>query len=961
MAHARLATVLRHVQRIAGPPERAQTDAQLLERFLAGRDEAAFGALVERHGRMVLGVCRHVLRQRQDAEDAFQATFLVLARRAASIRKGSALASWLYGVAYRIASNSRRQANKRRLREQKASRTTRTEPDLEVAWRELQAVLAEEVGRLPEKYRAPFVFCCLEGKSKAEAAQLLGWKDGTLSGRLAEARKRLQQRLARRGLTLAAALCVGALGATDAAAVPVALAETTTRAAAAGLVPAPVAALVEGATRTMFVSKAKLATLALLALGLVAAAAGWRSHQGTAAPPDHEAQAVAKAGSPAPEKAPPDAGDKVTVSGRVLAPDGKPVAGAEVGLDVPDWGETEKAERVVRATSGPDGRFRFTAERSALPRNTSLVAVAKGYGPDWVDAAALGKGEVTLRLVKDVPIAGRILTLEGHPVVGAAVRVLRLEAPPEGDLTPTLKEWNPDSNRPSNLLGKHLPRPAWAGIAAATTDAEGRFRLTGVGGERMAVLKVEGPTIAHKVLHVLMRPGLDVKELMRPDPEKMRPGMGRPTLPTVYGPTFVHLAKPTRPIVGVVRDKVTGKPLAGVHMVGMGAGTWWEDFVTAATDAEGRYRLVGLPKGPRYNVRAAGMPRDYLPAEKSLADSEGVAPLTQDFGLVRGVRVRGRVTDKTTGKPARAALWYFPLADNKYFADLPGNDFYKNGIMGLRTDKDGSYSLLALPGSGMIKFRAEVEGDDPYTMATLAPAHRKRAYSTNLNDGMGESFLAAGGTIESLLDVNAYRLIEPEPGSGPVTADVQFDRGLTQTCKVVGPDGKPLQGATVLGLLAFGGSATLKDDSCTALALNPDRPRTVVLVHPGRKLAGSAVVSGKEPGPVTVRLQPWATLKGRLLDEDGKPLAGAQVRLSYAGYPTVWVPGLDVMKPHADVKTTATGTFQVECVLPGMEFGLVFVKAGKFRDIGVLYQKLSLPPSGSKDLGDIPSKVYGME
>jgi RNA polymerase sigma factor (sigma-70 family) len=969
MAAARLATVLRHIRGLAGAPAGPEpTDAQLLQCFLADRDEAAFRALVERHGRMVLGLCRRVLPQRQDAEDAFQATFLVLATKAASIRKGTALPSWLYGVAYRVARNSRRQATRRRLHERRAGKAEQAEPNLEVAWHELQAVLAEEVGRLPEKYRAVFVLCCLEGHSKREAAQRLGWKEGTASARLAEARKRLQQRLARRGLTPMLALCAGALEAPDATAVAPALAQATVRAAlgvaartaTAGLVPARVAALVDGVTRTMFASKAKLLALLVLALGVLAAAMGIRYRQGFAAAPPAEAAAPAEAPKPAaPNKQPADTRDQVTVRGRVLDPNGRPLAGAELILAPPSRGVTDNAVRVVRATSGADGAFHFTVGRAELPEHTVLLAAAPGYGPDWVDAATLGKGDATLHLARDVPMSGRILGLEGRPVKGVTVRVLRLEAPAEGDLTPVLKAWNPASNRPSSRLSKLLHRPLWAGIAPARTDAAGRFRITGLGGERMAVLSVEGPTIAHKVLHVLLRPGLDVKALTRPGPEATRPGMRRPTPLTVYGPTFDHLATPTRPIVGIVRDRLTGRPLAGVAVAGSGAGGWSEDLVTTVTDAHGRYRLVGLPKGPTYHVRAAALNNDCLPAETRVKDDTGLGPLTQDFALVRGVRVRGRVTDRATGKPVRAALWYAPLDDKKYLARLPADDFYKHSILGLRTDTDGNYSLLALPGRGLITFRAEVGGPNPYVQAVLDPRHRKRAYSTDPQDGMGESFLAAGGRLASLLGHNAYALIEPTPGSGPVTVDVQLDAGKTQTCRMVGPNGKPLAGATVAGLEGFGGTTTLKGATFTALALNPARPRTVAAIHPGRKLAGSVVLGGNEPGPVTVRLRPWATLKGRLLDDEGKPLAGAQVRLCYAEYPTVWLPGLDVMKTYADVRTNAAGAFEVGCVFGAKEFALVFAKGGQYRDIGGRYRKLSLAPGATQDLGDIASKGDG--
>jgi len=232
MAGTRRNGVLRHIHRLVGSPNgHGWSDAQLLQCFLANRDEQAFTVLVERHGRMVLSVCRHVLHQAQDAEDAFQATFLVLAQSAAKIRHDTSLASWLYGVAYRTALKARTQMSKRPLHESKAGKMGHTEPELELAWQELQAVLAEEVNGLSEEHRAPFVLCCLEGLSKSDAARQLGWKEGTLSGRLTETRKLLQQRLSRRGLTLATALCAGAWDTNATAGVPDAIIHATIQAA----------------------------------------------------------------------------------------------------------------------------------------------------------------------------------------------------------------------------------------------------------------------------------------------------------------------------------------------------------------------------------------------------------------------------------------------------------------------------------------------------------------------------------------------------------------------------------------------------------------------------------------------------------------------------------------------------------------------------------------------------------
>src|SRR5438874_579973 len=185
------------------------TDGQLLESFVARRDEAAFEALVRRHGPMVLGVCRGVLRNAHDAEDAFQATFLVLVRKAASLRRREAVGNWLYGVAYRTALQARTTAARRRLKEaQMRSPESQDSAAAGVVRLELQALLDRELSRLPQKYQAPIVLCDLLGKTKREAAADLGCPEGTVSSRLARGRELLRRRLARQGLASAGSLAL---------------------------------------------------------------------------------------------------------------------------------------------------------------------------------------------------------------------------------------------------------------------------------------------------------------------------------------------------------------------------------------------------------------------------------------------------------------------------------------------------------------------------------------------------------------------------------------------------------------------------------------------------------------------------------------------------------------------------------------------------------------------------------
>lgn len=190
-----------------GPPE---TDADLLRRFVATRDDEAFASLVKRYGRLVWAVCRHLTRSDVEADDAFQATFLVLVRNAASVKDAAKLSAWLHGVAYKVCGKSRLSAKRRSAREQATATRERlghAVPDS--AWDRALAAVHEEVAGLPDTLRVPFVLCCLEGKGQTEAAEQLGWKLGTLSGRLTRAKNAVLDRLSARGMTLGVLATVG--------------------------------------------------------------------------------------------------------------------------------------------------------------------------------------------------------------------------------------------------------------------------------------------------------------------------------------------------------------------------------------------------------------------------------------------------------------------------------------------------------------------------------------------------------------------------------------------------------------------------------------------------------------------------------------------------------------------------------------------------------------------------------
>jgi RNA polymerase sigma factor (sigma-70 family) len=948
MATAQLGTLLRHIHTMAaGPSASLRTDRQLLDDFAARGDESAFTALVARHGPMVLRAVRRVLRHEQDAEDAFQATFLVLARSAGSIRRREAVASWLHGVAYRTAMKARRGAARRRGHEARLrGRVPEAAPG--PSWDEVQGVLDEEVRRLPEPFRAAFTLCVLEGKSGPEAAAELGVKEGTVASRLGRARQQLRQRLARRGIKLSALLAALTVAeGAGRAAVPARLAEATVRSGllvavggpTARDIPSHVAALAAQVTGAMLRKKARIATVVLLAAGLLAAGAGALTHQALAArgpkgPPPATPQPASKEAA---KPAGPGEKDALVYAGRVLGPGGRPVAGARLYLT----GIPLQAPPSESATTGDNGRFRFTVPKAKVGDYWTVVtATAAGHGPGWVEVLAGARREgLSLRLVKDdVPITGQIVDLEGKPVPGATLRVQRIEAAPGEDLGPWIEAVQHKQGPSWKLDTQYLGRSTGALTPQVTTDAAGRFRLTGIGRERLVTAQLEGPGLAVQELHILTRPGKPLRIVDNEDTPRLR----RST--TYYGADFRHVAAPTKPVVGVVRDKDTKKPLAGITVQsyklannpvpGM-------KVAVAVTDAFGRYRLTGLPKGEGNKIVAVpGQDRPYPVSFRDVPDSPVLAPVTVDIELKRGVWVEGRVTDKITGKPAQASLEYFALSSNPNLRDYPGfggdGRGAAAGYFNVTTKADGSYRVVGLPGPGLIAVF--------YTGRHLLAPERDDEY------GAKAPFLGtAPYQLAPLVNYTAIARVNPERGAGSVRRDVTLDPGWTFTGTVLGPDGKPLAGARAFGLSqrdAAWDYAKLNSAEFTVRGFNPRRPRDMLFLYPEKGLVGVAQPPKGPGGAVAVQLGPGGTVTGRAVDAQGKPRAGLPLGVSFRPLErrAPWGP-----YPHARLETDREGRFRVEGLLPGCEFRLTDGR-------GEVPLGGSLGPGQTKDLGDVVFK-----
>jgi RNA polymerase sigma factor (sigma-70 family) len=275
MATSHISEVIQHLRRTALLRDGAGlTDGQLLEDYISRRDEAALAALVHRHGPMVWGVCHRVLRDYHDAEDAFQATFLVFVRKAASVASRELLANWIYGVAHQTALKARATAARRKERERQVTEMPEPAAAEQDFWRDLQPLLDEELSRLPDKYRSVIVLCDLEEKTRKQAARQLGCPEGTVGGWLARARVMLAKRLAQRGVALSGGALAAVLSQNVASAgVPTTVVSSTIKAAtlfaagqvaATGAIPVKVAALTEGVLKAMMLNKMRLAIVLLL-------------------------------------------------------------------------------------------------------------------------------------------------------------------------------------------------------------------------------------------------------------------------------------------------------------------------------------------------------------------------------------------------------------------------------------------------------------------------------------------------------------------------------------------------------------------------------------------------------------------------------------------------------------------------------------------------------------------------
>jgi RNA polymerase sigma factor (sigma-70 family) len=478
---------LRHINRLFGAGTVAGlSDAGLLERYVSERDDLAFQAVVQRHGPMVMAVCRGLLDDPNDADDAFQASFLLLARKAKSIWIGGSIGGWLHRVAWRIALQVKSDAARRRRQERRAAELAGVRATSAPAWDDVATVLHQEIDRLPDRYRRPVVLCYLEDMTYQQAAHQLRWSEATTRGRLARARDLLRARLTRRGVTLVGTGLSIAGTASPSRAVPDALLQCSARAArqivlgeSAAAVSTTTIVLMKQAARSMMIARFNaIAAAALLVATLTGLATGLaRTGIGADDPKPEGSRRVMKgATAPAVIATPtrPIRGETMSVRGRVLAPDGKPAAGADlfvvVNLPRPLTWTVETSRVLGPARTDAAGRFLLELPRKALDNvcMADMVAYLPGYAAG-LHGMVDDQREVTIRLSPEAAVGIHLLDLEGRPASRARLRVIQLAA---------VQLTSPPDR----------PLPGWLGFLIA--DDQGRLTIPGLARDSDVFLEI---------------------------------------------------------------------------------------------------------------------------------------------------------------------------------------------------------------------------------------------------------------------------------------------------------------------------------------------------------------------------------------------------------------------------------------------------------------------------------------
>jgi Sigma-70, region 4 len=833
--------------------------------------------------------------------------------------------------------------------------------------------LLAEIDRLAEPLRTPVVLHYFEGVSTEAIALRLGCPRGTILSRLARAREQLRRRLEDRGASFEALMPATAASSPllPNATVPATLVQTTIRAATClalaetaikSIVPANVATLSREVVRNLLFAKVRLACV-LVILGIATAALGLSmAAPALEKPPTNDVGANAVAGQAtgshpiAPTGAAKQAEEGTVVfRGRVLDPGGKPLAGAQIVLVVPEFFRRPTSQSLT--TSGNDGRFTALIPRALIDApdtreawyGPAVGAWSQGLGPDWlmIDATIATK-DLTFRLRRDdVPIEGRILTLEGRPVAGATVTVAKI-AEYSSELLRRFREnrgvlsWDAlaRDTKPMLLGNTGL-------IPVVTTGPDGRFRITGIGRDRRVDIGVTGGSID----------GLVAYAVTSSDPA-YAPIAGE-LKTTLLGPRVDLVAEPGRAIEGIVRDRDTRRPISGVKINSYSH--FWNRSTYYRSDAQGRFRVTGQPRGTdtRLWFEVEGQPyiqEEVLKSKDTTHDQSGLGPAQIDVTLKRGVWVEGRVINRADGKAVRALVTYFPARDNPHLKAWPNGKFVDNihfgNFFGFSTEADGRFRAVALPGKGLL------------TVRTITPGYLG---TEPLSSQAAGSYVDADALKRNMKVDQAVVPIALGEDEKSIIPDIALTPSRAQHVQVVGLDGRPTSGIRVFGPLSgvlYGDKGRAVDGAEFTLFLRkPGSVEQFEVLREDDSAGKLFQVKGDEPDPIRITLQPTGTVTGRLVDEDGRPRPLVPIMVfQHNKTRPGWKSGFRL--------TDAQGRFRITGLVPDVVYSLTAARnretIGSFSDERhilndryrwIMKHRWGIKPGETQDWGDVQVKV----
>lgn len=685
--------------------------------------------------------------------------------------------------------------------------------------------------------------------------------------------------------------------------------------------------------------------------------------------------------------------------GRVVSPDGQPVKQATI-----NYSHWDMPDKRILATTNLQGQFEFTIPASdpiynILHKGATFIAQADGYGPAMKSASDCEKtgrlrkallerysnsrvpaamleqlrkrilnGTSTFQFVADdIPLTGRVVNIDGLPVEGAKLKVASLMD--GGDAG--LEDWEKAAQKKGtdyyqlqrfllSRLGSDIGGLTLDYLPMTVTDKNGDFLFKGLGRDRIVKLLISGPGIASSIVYARTRKGQIIEVPMEAHNLSHRNIAYLPN-------SFTHVAGPSLPVEGIVRDSKTQKPMPGVtlqsyHLAGHHISGWTEGIVHTVSDEQGRYRLEGSPIGKNEVICLSPLDQPYLMSKFVAETSTGDPTLIKNVDLTRGIWIEGRAYDKDTGEPIQQGrVDYFAFRNNPYRKTVKG---FNGAFLATRyrLNPDGTYRIPGLPGRGLVAILAE--GVD-----TIYQRGRGAEKIHGRQDGIDGfdtyPFFASAFNFHVMSEVN------PTEEAKTIKLDFLFESGRSLHVQVVDQSGKPINGGYYAGMMkAFNNWRIFKGSLLEIKGYQPENPRLVQVFLEERKLVGYLLIKGNSPTNLKITLEPWAEITGRFVDASGVPQARAQIGnvfQSRLDNPEIVSLPPNLKKQTGNMMgfdTDENGRFTITGLVPGKEHRISASetrKNGSGYYLGDFAIDPPLKPGEVRDLGDIQLKPKGAE